>query len=583
MKKFLLIFIAVALVSAAFFYVRTIEAQAEKELSEFQVQSLAEAAIVSPHLVISQFQTGRASPNSNDEFVEIHNTSSNPIDLNGYRLVYRSQNGQNDVANPFAVWTSSTIIPAGGFYLVAAVSYDGATPANLTYDPTTCLCSMGGTAGGLAIRQGPSNTGVIIDSVAWGTVTNGFNEGTSTTAHPVDANDNSKTRLQNGCQDTDANANDFATLTPSAPRNAASSTVMCSGSGANLFAAINANPTSVTPPATTLLTVTVIPATTPPSTFITVVGNLTDIGGSSNQPFFDNGTNGDTTAGDNVWSYLATVPMGTTGGIHIVAAVAADAQGRNVPLTQNIIVNGPLAGDDPLLFGNPSMATNNVANENNYLMQKPQYSLSYNRSRAIPNWTAWRLDSTWIGSANDGDFDVDTSLPAGWYRVTPDDYNEPVYDRGHMCPAGDRTRTQPDNTATYLMTNMIPQHPNNNQGPWVDLENYCRTLASQGNEMYIISGGQGTLGSIGNGVVVPAFTWKVVLVLPNGNNDLQRASAKTTRVFGVIMPNTAQNQSTPWRTFRVTVDHVEALTGYNFFSEIPKITQEIIERRKDRL
>jgi endonuclease G len=72
-------------------------------------------------------------------------------------------------------------------------------------------------------------------------------------------------------------------------------------------------------------------------------------------------------------------------------------------------------------------------------------------------------------------------------------------------------------------------------------------------------------------------------VLPNGNNDLQRASARTTRVFGVIMSNTSISQSAPWRNFRVTVNEVEWLTGYDFFSMIPKNTQEIIERRRDRL
>ena len=98
----------------------------------------------SPHLVISQFQGGGSV--AEDEFVEIHNTSSSPVDLNGYRLIYRSANGSNDVTNPFAAWTSSTIIPPGGFYLVASTSYDGSVPANLTYSPTACSCSMRRTA-----------------------------------------------------------------------------------------------------------------------------------------------------------------------------------------------------------------------------------------------------------------------------------------------------------------------------------------------------------------------------------------------------------------------------------------------------
>ena len=84
-------------------------------------------------------------------------------------------------------------------------------------------------------------------------------------------------------------------------------------------------------------------------------------------------------------------------------------------------------------------------------------------------------------------------------------------------------------------------------------------------------------------VVVPTTTWKVVLILPNGNDDLTRASVRSTRAFGVIMSNVSILQSAPWRNFRTTVDAVEYLTGYDFFNQIPKNTQEIIERRRDRL
>jgi endonuclease G len=37
----------------------------------------------------------------------------------------------------------------------------------------------------------------------------------------------------------------------------------------------------------------------------------------------------------------------------------------------------------------------------------------------------------------------------------------------------------------------------------------------------------------------------------------------------------------PWRNFRVTVDQVELLTGYDFFSQVGKNTQALIERRRD--
>jgi endonuclease G len=235
-------------------------------------------------------------------------------------------------------------------------------------------------------------------------------------------------------------------------------------------------------------------------------------------------------------------------------------------------------------LGNPTNATTDIANENNYLMVKPQYSLSYNRSKAIPNWVAWRLDTSWLGSApRQDDFRPDPALPASWYQVTSQDYTGSGYDRGHMTPSADRTRSIPDNSATFLMTNILPQLPANNRGPWEDFESYCRTLARTGNELYIVSGGAGIAGTIAGGkIVVPQVTWKVVLVLPDGDNDLQRVN-KGTRTIAIIVPNQSPlDINAPWRNFRVSVDAVEHLTGYNFFSNVPKNSQELMERRKDR-
>lgn len=537
------------------------------------------SAATSPNLVVSQFQVaGGGGTPANDEFVELHNISSDPVDLNGHRLVYRSSSGTNDVQ--LLAWSTSTMIPAGGYYLVANTSYDGSVTPDASFNSGTCMCAMSGTSGGIAIRDGALNTGVILDSVGYGSATNIFVEGTVT---PAPAANSGQSRLNNACQDTDNNLNDFSNTNPSAPRNSSTTANVCSGGGTNLFAAISANPTAVSPGGNILFTVTVIPATTPPSTGIGVVGNLTNIGGSATQTFFDDGTNGDTTGGDNVFSYLATIPVGSTGGVRNVTAVASDAQARTVNLNQNITINAPLPDEDPLLLGNPSNATPDINNENNYLMQKPQYSLSYNRGRATANWVAWRLDTSWIGTTpRQDDYRPDQTLPAGWYQVLDNDYSGSGYDRGHMCPSGDRTNSIPNNSATFLMTNMVPQLAANNQGPWNDFEIYTRTLAQQGNEIYIISGVDGNAGTIAQGrIVVPLVTWKVVLVIPNGANDLQRIK-KSTRAFGIIVPNQPPvDQQAPWRTFRVTVDNVEALTGHNFFSAIPAMTQMLIERRRD--
>lgn len=128
-------------------------------------------------------------------------------------------------------------------------------------------------------------------------------------------------------------------------------------------------------------------------------------------------------------------------------------------------------------MGIPSGATTDVNNPFNYLLLRSQYAVSYHRDNGRPNWVSWHLDSSWIGSApRQDDFRPDTSLPAGRYPVLDIDYSGSGFDRGHNCPSGDRTRSIPDNSATFLMTNRVPQSPNNNQGPWEKLESYSPEL-----------------------------------------------------------------------------------------------------------
>src|SRR6185295_17550903 len=234
-----------------------------------------------------------------------------------------------------------------------------------------------------------------------------------------------------------------------------------------------------------------------------------------------------------------------------------------------------------LTMGNPSNAVTNVSQPNNYLMEKPQYSMSYSRDNGESNWVSWHLDNSWLGSTpRQDDFRADTTLPIGWYQVQATDYSGSGFDRGHMCPSADRTITVAANSATFLMTNMIPQLPANNQGVWANLESYSRSLVSQGNELYIVSGGQGLRFFIANGhVAVPAQTWKVIIVLPNGANDVARVTTAT-RTIAVVVPNSGTINS-DWRTYRVSVDQVEAITGFDFFSNVSTGIQAVIEGQVD--
>ena len=247
--------------------------------------------------------------------------------------------------------------------------------------------------------------------------------------------------------------------------------------------------------------------------------------------------------------------------------------------------------DNNLEMGNPSAAITSTTLPNNYLMTKLQYTLSYNNAKGTPNWVSWHLSPAWKGAALRCDcFAGDATLPSTFYKAPSTSYSLTGFDRGHVCPSEDRDSTDIDNAATFLMTNMIPQSPNLNRVTWVALEDYCRTLMSAGNELYIISGGYGSGGTGSNGGIttsiasgkinVPSHCWKVIVVLPNGTNDASRVSTAT-RVIAIDMPNTQTVNAQAWGTYRTSVDALETILGYDFLNAVSSSIQATIEAVTD--
>lgn len=220
-----------------------------------------------------------------------------------------------------------------------------------------------------------------------------------------------------------------------------------------------------------------------------------------------------------------------------------------------------------LLIGNLSGAGRDP---NNLLLEKPQYALSYNARNGGPNWVSWHLEARDLGSVERSAFRPNTALPVA-LQIQPSDYRGSGYDRGHVCPSGDRTARRSDNEATFEMSNMLPQAPALNQHVWKSLEDHCRDLAQAGNELYISAGGAGSLGRIGDGKVnIPAACWKVVVVLPRGSNDLARINART-RVIAVAMPNkdTDEVAQSSWSRYIISPSRIERTVGLRFFSTLP--------------
>ncbi len=284
---------------------------------------------ISSTVVISEFRT-RGPAGGNDEFIELFNLSVSTVDISGW--VIRGSNSDGTVTTRAIIANGVSLNPFCRFLLTNSNTngYSGNIPGNQTY-------GVGITDdGGIALVN---SSGTIIDQVGM-SGGSAFKEGT-TLAPLTTSTDRSYERRPGGApgstQDTDINENDFRLLTPSQPQ---SSLADCIGAGTqtNPSGSGAASPSSVMPGANTLLTVTVAPGINPQSTGLGVSANLSSIGGSSLQQFFDNGTSGDATAGDSIFSFRATIPATSLAGARELPATITDAQGRQASATIDVAI-----------------------------------------------------------------------------------------------------------------------------------------------------------------------------------------------------------------------------------------------------
>ena len=157
------------------------------------------------HIRVNEVQVaGDGASAAADEFTELVNPCTFPVDLTGWTLVYRAATGTTDITAT-TVALAGTMAP-GSFRLYAGTGYNGGgTPdAVIGSSPTGSYAAAGG---GVAVRSGPQNTGPIVDSVAWGTATNIYIEGTVAPAPPANR---SIGRSPFDGRDSNANATDFA-------------------------------------------------------------------------------------------------------------------------------------------------------------------------------------------------------------------------------------------------------------------------------------------------------------------------------------------------------------------------------------
>ncbi len=234
-------------------------------------------------------------------------------------------------------------------------------------------------------------------------------------------------------------------------------------------------------------------------------------------------------------------------------------------------------------LGNPSGAITDTNNHNHYLIQRTVEAIDFSDNLGEPNWASWDLTSSDVGSSGRSpDFFTDTNLPANFTWVAPGDYSGSGYDRGHMCPSADRTDNTTDNDMVFLMSNIIPQASQNNQGVWANFEDYCRTLASAGNELLIICGP-----SVFNGSRIPsgkaaiaAYTWKIVVVVPAGSGNAVSRIDTSTRVIAIKVPNN-NSVSSSWQNYVTSAAQIEVDTGYTFFTALSPSIASALRNKVD--
>jgi endonuclease G, mitochondrial len=161
------------------------------------------------------------------------------------------------------------------------------------------------------------------------------------------------------------------------------------------------------------------------------------------------------------------------------------------------------------------------------------------------------------------DFREDTEIPVQ-YRATLKDYQGTGYDRGHMAPAANFTYDARVMSESFLLTNMMPQHPGNNRGIWKYLEEYTRYWAQRYGQLYVITGtyfGEGS-GIIGNNVGVPSHVYKIVI------------DQKRNKAIAFMFPNVKLDPKT-MNKYIVSIEQIEQLTGINFSPAMPGQLQGI--------
>ena len=235
-------------------------------------------------------------------------------------------------------------------------------------------------------------------------------------------------------------------------------------------------------------------------------------------------------------------------------------------------VNTP---DDPppegeITFAGDPVRTGAPAPADIVTLDRGEFRIGWSPSLRRPVWAAYHVPRRAAFDAGKRpNFQRDRSVKS---TPAPRDYERSGYDRGHLVPNhAIVTRFGPEaQRKTFLMTNIAPQKPNLNRGPWREMEQCIADLwTAKYGELWVIVGAvpaktRTTLASAA--IDVPE---KYYMVIASQTED-------SVRLLAVLFDQTVDRWAYPRRHI-VSVDELEHLTGLDFFPNMQKSLQTALE------
>jgi len=196
------------------------------------------------------------------------------------------------------------------------------------------------------------------------------------------------------------------------------------------------------------------------------------------------------------------------------------------------------------------------------------YTLSYVEKHEQAEWVAYELQKDQIVNSNFKRpyFVEDRKVKSG--SADWKNYKKSGYDKGHLCPAGDRKFDYNAFHETFLTSNISPQDRDFNRGIWNRLEQKTRYWAKKYDGVYIVTGGvlEDGLKKIGTeSVSVPKYFYKIII---DTSNEKYKAIA-------FLIPN--KKSSNSFYKYVVSIDEIEALSGIDFFSNLNDTVENKLE------